>query len=319
MDITKLYYEMLRVRGVEEAIARLYAEQQMRCPVHLSIGQEAVAVGACAAVERSDFAFGGHRSHAHYLAKGGSLRAMFAEFYGRATGCCGGKGGSMHLVDTEAGFLGAVPIVGSTIPIAVGTAFASQLQGVPRVTLSFFGEGATEEGVFHESMNFASLRGLPVIFICENNFYSVYSPMSVRQPAHREVFQQAIGHGVEAHQADGNSVEDVFRLTKAAVDKARAGGGPTFLEFKTYRWREHCGPNFDNDIGYRPPEEFESWKVLCPLDRLRRRLIADQLLTEPAEATWKMSVEREIEDAVTFAKASPFPAPASMTEHLYAA
>ena len=244
---------------------------------------------------------------------------MFAELYGRATGCCGGKGGSMHLVDTEAGFLGAVPIVGSTIPIAVGTAFASQLQGVPRVTLSFFGEGATEEGVFHESMNFASLRGLPVLFICENNFYSVYSPMSVRQPAHREVFQQAIGHGVEAHQADGNSVEDVFRLTKAAVDKARAGGGPTFLEFKTYRWREHCGPNFDNDIGYRPPEEFESWKVLCPLDRLRRRLIADQLLTEPAEATWKMSVEREIEDAVTFAKASPFPAPASMTEHLYAA
>src|SRR5581483_333859 len=197
MDISKLYHQMLRIRAVEEAIAALYSEQQMRCPVHLSIGQEAVAAGSCAAVEQTDYAMSGHRSHAHYLAKGGSLRAMMAEIYGKAAGCCGGKGGSMHLVDLAAGFLGAVPIVGSTIPIAVGTAFASKARGESRVTLSFFGEGATEEGVFHESINFASLKKLPVVFVCENNFYSVYSPLSVRQPAQREVFQQAIGHGVE--------------------------------------------------------------------------------------------------------------------------
>ena len=319
MDISKLYHQMLRIRAVEEAIAALYSEQQMRCPVHLSIGQEAVAAGSCAAVEQTDYAMSGHRSHAHYLAKGGSLRAMMAEIYGKAAGCCGGKGGSMHLVDLAAGFLGAVPIVGSTIPIAVGTAFASKARGESRVTLSFFGEGATEEGVFHESINFASLKKLPVVFVCENNFYSVYSPLSVRQPAQREVFQQAIGHGVEAHQADGNSVEEVFRLTRNAVEKARAGDGPTFLEFKTYRWREHCGPSFDNHIGYRTPEEYESWKAQCPLDRTRRQLMAERPAAAAEEARWQAELAREIEEAVAFAKSSPFPPRSAMTEHLYAA
>lgn len=319
MDISKFYHQMLRIRAIEEAIAALYGEQQMRCPVHLSIGQEAVAVGSCAAVEPGDYAMSGHRSHAHYLAKGGSLRAMMAEIYGKATGCCGGKGGSMHLVDLAAGFLGAVPIVGSTIPIAVGTAFASQARGESRVTLSFFGEGATEEGVFHESINFASLKKLPVVFVCENNFYSVYSPLSVRQPAQREVFQQAIGHGVEAHQADGNSVEEVFRLTRAAVAKARAGDGPTFLEFKTYRWREHCGPGFDNHIGYRTPEEYESWKAQCPLDRARRQLLAERLLTAADEDRWQAEVAQEMAEAVAFAKSSPFPPRAAMVENLFAA
>jgi TPP-dependent pyruvate/acetoin dehydrogenase alpha subunit len=318
METTKLYHQMLRIRAIEEAIATLYAEQQMRCPVHLSIGQEAAAVGACAAVEKTDYAMSGHRSHAHYLAKGGSLRAMMAEIYGKATGCCGGKGGSMHLVDLEAGFLGAVPIVGSTIPIAVGTAFASQMRGESRVTLSFFGEGATEEGVFHESINFASLKKLPVVFVCENNLYSVYTPMSVRQPAHREVFQQANGHGVEAHQADGNSVEEVFRLTQSAVAKARAGGGPTFLELMTYRWREHCGPNYDNNIGYRTEQEYESWKAQCPLARLRTQLLAKKLMSEADETRWQAELAREIEDAVAFAKSSPFPPCSAMTEHLFA-
>src|SRR5882724_167878 len=318
METAKLYRQMLRIRAIEETIATLYAEQQMRCPVHLSIGQEAAAVGACAAVERTDYAMSGHRSHAHYLAKGGSLPAMMAEIYGKVTGCCGGNGGSMHLVDVAAGFLGAVPIVGSTIPIAVGTAFASQLRGESRVTLSFFGEGATEEGVFHESINFASLKKLPVVFVCENNLYSVYTPMSVRQPAHREVFQQAVGHGVEAHQADGNSVEEVFRLTQAAVAKARAGGGPTFLELKTYRWREHCGPNFDNNIGYRTEQEYESWKAQCPLVRLRPQLLAKKLMSEADEARWQAELAREIEDAVAFAKSSPFPPRSAMTEHLFA-
>jgi len=199
----RLLHSMVRIRLVEEAIAASYAGQQMRCPVHLSIGQEAVAAGVGAALRPEDQAMSGHRSHAHYLAKGGDLNAMIAEIYGKDTGCCRGRGGSMHLVDPAAGFMGAVPIVGSTIPIAVGLAFANRLLKRDRVTAAFFGEGATEEGVFHESANFASLHRLPIVFVCENNLYSVYSPMSVRQPAHREVFQLAAGHGIVAHQGDG--------------------------------------------------------------------------------------------------------------------
>ncbi|SDT94737.1 pyruvate dehydrogenase E1 component alpha subunit [Verrucomicrobium sp. GAS474] len=310
-----LYRRMVRIRRVEETIAELYAEQQMRCPVHLSIGQESVAVAAGAAVRQTDYAMSGHRSHAHYLAKGGNLRAMFAEMYGRETGCCSGRGGSMHLIDLDAGFLGAVPIVGSTIPIAVGTAFAIQRRKEDRVTLTFFGEGATEEGVFHESMNFASLHKLPIVFVCENNLYSVYSPMRVRQPAHREVFHQAQGHGVSALQADGNDLLGAHALMTEAVAKARAGQGPIFIEFLTYRWREHCGPGYDNHIGYRTEAEYLAWKEKCPVARMEREYGTAILLTTEEEA----ALRNEIEDAVAFAKASPFPNPETIARHLYAA
>ena len=317
MDELKLYREMLRIRLVEEAIATRYAEQQMRCPVHLSIGQEAVAVGVCAALGSQDYAMSGHRSHAHYLAKGGSLGAMLAEIYGKATGCCCGKGGSMHLVDLEAGFLGAVPIVGSTIPIATGTALTSQMLGEKRVTVAFFGEGATEEGVFHESANFASLRKLPIVFVCENNLYSVYTPMAPRQPANREVYGQARGHGIESYQADGNDVHAVRDLARNAVEKARGGEGPTFLEFKTYRWREHCGPNFDNDIGYRTEQEFEAWKRICPLVRVENILQVAGHLDEGKKAAIHEDIQIEIGDAFDFALGSPYPSPAMAAADLY--
>ncbi|MBI4331624.1 MAG: thiamine pyrophosphate-dependent dehydrogenase E1 component subunit alpha, partial [Chloroflexi bacterium] len=179
----KLYYAMLRIRLVEERIAELYPEQQMRCPVHLCTGQEAIAAGVSAHLTSDDYALSNHRSHGHYLAKGGDLKAMMAEIYGRVTGCSRGKGGSMHLVDLAAGFLGATPIVGSTIPMAVGAALATVMKGEKRVTVAYFGDAAVEEGVFHESLNFAALKRLPVVFVCENNFFSVYSPLSVRQPA----------------------------------------------------------------------------------------------------------------------------------------
>ena len=309
---------MLRIRLVEETIAQLYHEQEMRCPVHLSIGQEAVAVGACAAISRQDYAMSGHRSHAHYLAKGGSLPAMMAEIYGKVTGCCRGKGGSMHLIDRSAGFLGAVPIVGSTIPIAVGTALTAKMQGASTVSLAFFGEGATEEGVFHESMNFASLLKLPIVFVCENNLYSVYTPLSSRQPSHREVFAQAGAHGVEGHRADGNDLPTVYQYVREAVAKARRGEGPTFLEFETYRWREHCGPNFDNDIGYRSPEEYELWKTRCPLNRARQLLTTQGALEVEQEEQWRREITEEIQSAVQFAKASPFPAKETLTTHLFA-
>ncbi len=313
-----IYKTMLRIRMVEEKIAELYPEQEMRCPVHLCIGQEAVAAGVCANLSRNDYVMSGHRSHGHYLAKGGDLKAMMAELYGKATGCCQGKGGSMHLVDLSAGFLGATPIVASTIPIAVGVAFGSMMRGQQRVTVIFFGDAAVEEGVFHESINFAVLKRLPVIFVCENNLYSVYSPLSVRQPEGREIVELAKGHGVESYQGDGNDVTQVYKMAEKAIRRARQGGGPTFLEFKTYRWREHCGPYYDNDLGYRTESEFQEWKQRCPIENLKKNLLRDDILCNQDIEDMASELEAEIEDAIIFAKESPFPEEQHLLEHIYA-
>ena len=313
-----LFEMMLRIRMVEEKIAELYPEQEMRCPVHLCTGQEAIAAGVCANLSRNDYVLSGHRSHGHYLAKGGNLKAMMAELYGKVTGCSKGKGGSMHLVDLSVGFLGATPIVGSTIPIAVGTAFGSMMLNEQRVTVVFFGDAAVEEGVFHESINFAMLKKLPVLFVCENNLYSVYSPISVRQPEGREIFELAKGHGVESYQGDGNDVIQVYKLAEQAIGKARQGNSPTFLEFKTYRWREHCGPCYDHDLGYRPESEFQKWKQRCPIERLKERLLGDRVLCNQDIKRMKHKLEVEIEDAVAFAKESPFPEGQLLMEDIYA-
>jgi TPP-dependent pyruvate/acetoin dehydrogenase alpha subunit len=313
-----LCYQMLRIRMVEEKIAELYPEQEMRCPVHLCIGQEAVAAGVCGNLSRDDYVLSNHRSHGHYLARGGDLKAMMAELYGKVTGCSMGKGGSMHLVDLSVGFLGATPIVGGTIPIAVGAAFGALMRGEQRVTVTFFGDAAPEEGVFHESINFAALKKLPVIFVCENNLYSVYSPLSVRQFEGREIFGLAQGHGVESYQGDGNDVIEVYKLAERAIRKARQGGGPTFLEFKTYRWREHCGPYYDNDLGYRTESEFQEWRRRCPIETLKERLLGDGVLCNQDIDRMVSELEAEIEDAVVFAKESPFPEERLLLEHIYA-
>ncbi len=316
----KLLEGMERIRLIEEAIAAKYNEkpQKMRCPVHLSIGQEAVAAGVGLALRPDDLAMSGHRSHAHYLAKGGDLNAMIAEICGKETGCCRGRGGSMHLVDLKAGFVGAVPIVGSTIPIAVGLAFADLRLKRDRVTAAFFGEAATEEGVFHESVNFATLHKLPVVFVCENNLYSVYSPMSVRQPAHREVFSVAAGHGLASWQGDGNDAHAVYELMTEAADHARTGKGPVFLELKTYRWREHCGPNFDNNIGYRTEAEYEEWRVRDPLERLLREMFEAKIFDDSRRVNFVKSVQMEIAAAFAAADRAPFPDPSGLLDHVYA-
>jgi pyruvate dehydrogenase E1 component alpha subunit len=302
-----LHREILRIRLIEERIAAVYAEQEMRCPVHLSIGQEAPAAGVSAHLAPNDWVMSGHRSHAHYLAKGGDLKAMLAEMYGRVTGCTRGKGGSMHLIDLAAGFLGAVPIVGSTIPIAVGAAWGSRLRGETRLVVSYFGEGATEEGVFHEAVNFAALKKLAVLFVCENNYYSVYSPLSVRQPDNRQVHEMVKGHGIATWCGDGNDVEAVYAIAGQAAAHARSGAGPAFVELSTYRWREHCGPNYDHDIGYRTEAEFESWRERCPLARLERVLIDGGVLDDAEGARLKREIETEIDEAFAFARSSPFP------------
>lgn len=316
--LADFYRKMLRIRMVEEKIAALYPEQEMRCPVHLSIGQEAAAVGACAALTDKDFAMSGHRSHGHYLARGGDLKAMLAELYGRATGCCMGKGGSMHMIDIPAGFLGATPIVGSTVAIAVGAAFGAVMKHQKRVIIAFLGDAAVEEGVFHEAINFASLKKLPVVFVCENNLYSVYSPLSVRQPAGTKIIDLAKSHGVEAFQGDGNNVVDVFQMTNAAVRKARGGGGPTFLEFFTYRWREHCGHAYDDHLGYRSEKEVAQWKRRDPVGTFEKLLLKKRVLIPAHVAATTQEINAEIDEAVRFAKASPFPEKGMLMQHIYA-
>ena len=207
MNTLDLYKSMLRIRMVEESIAHKYSEQKMRCPTHLSIGQEAIAVGVCSNLNKEDLVLSTHRAHAHYLAKGGDLRAMLAEIYGKVTGCSKGMGGSMHLIDKSAGFMGSTAIVGNTIPVAVGLAFSMNYRKRDSISCVFFGDGATEEGSFYESLNFAILHQLPVLFICENNLYSVYSSLDVRQPNDRKIFELAKSFGLETHHGDGNSVE----------------------------------------------------------------------------------------------------------------
>lgn len=316
-DPLNLLHAMLRIRRVEEAIASRYHEQEMRCPVHLCIGQEAIAAGVCAAMGPGDRVFSNHRAHGHYLAKGGDLNAMIAELYGRATGCCGGRGGSMHLIDLGAGFMGATPIVGGTVPLAVGSAWASSLRQDGKVTVVFFGDGCFEEGVMHESMNFAALHQLPVVFVCENNGLSVYTPRKQRQPS-RPIHRVAEAHGVTAVAGNGNDAEEVLALARKAVDHARQGLGPQFLELSTYRWREHCGPDFDDGLHYRPKSEIDAGLEDCPIARLRRMLES----SDPGlcEAIDRMEIEigHEIDAAFAFALASDHPVPTGAGEKIYA-
>lgn len=316
-ELTDLYRVMLRIRRVEEALAHRYAEQQMRCPMHLCIGQEAIAAGVCAALRVDDVVYSNHRAHGHYLAKGGDLNAMVAELYGRATGCCGGRGGSMHLIDQRVGFLGATPIVGGTVPLAVGAAWAARLRGEDRVGVTFFGDGCFEEGVVHESMNFATLHRLPVLFVCENNNFSVYTPLEERQPA-RPIHAVAQAHGMSTWTGDGNDVEAVALIAREAAARARAGEGPQFLEFDTYRWREHCGPNFDDELNYRSAEEITAGKERCPVARTRSRLDREYRVSQERLDAMERDIAREIDAAFRFALESPLPRPADAATMIYA-
>ena len=304
----RLLRYMHRIRMVEEEIAARYAEGKMRCPTHLSTGQEGVPAALAECLLPTDFAVSTHRGHAHYLAKGGNLKAMIAEIYGKVTGCSRGKGGSMHLIDVDAGFMGTSAIVGNSIPIGVGLALSAQHRETDQVSCVYFGDGATEEGVYYESLNFAAVRKLPVLFVCENNLYSVYSPLAVRQPPGRCIATVASSMGLKTIKGDGNDVLAVHDDCSRAIADIRTGGGPWLVEYSVYRWREHCGPNFDNDIGYRSVEEYEDWRRREPIGLLRAKL--SSVVAELAELERQMVSElrREIDEAFQFAEASPFPA-----------
>lgn len=308
---------MLRIRLIEEALAERYADQEMRCPMHLCIGQEAIAAGVCAALRPDDVMFSNHRAHGHYLAKGGDLDAMVAELYGRSTGCCGGRGGSMHVIDQSVGFMGATPIVGGTIPLAVGAAWAASLKGEDKVSVVFFGDGCFEEGVVHESLNFAALHKLPILFVCENNSFSVYTRLEERQPR-RPIHVIAQAHGWGAWHSDGNDVEAVNAIAIEAVDQVRAGNGPQFLEFDTYRWREHCGPNFDDELNYRNEHEITAGKAGDPLLRSHSKLLQEGAVTEQDLDKLNEEISGEIERAFEFALSSPLPTYADGAGKVYA-
>ncbi len=314
----QLLFSMKRIRCVEETIAARYAEQKMRCPTHLSTGQEAVAAAVGAVLRRDDLAVSGHRAHAHYLAKGGSLSAMIAEIYGKATGCAGGIGGSMHLVDEAAGFVGSTAIVAGTVPVGVGLAYAMKLKRTDQVSCVFMGDAVAEAGVFFESVNLAVLKQLPVLFICENNLYSVYSSLAVRQPQGREIHRVAAAMGLASAHGDGNDALAVYQMVEEGARAIRAGGGPRFYEFATYRWREHCGPLYDNDIGYRSEAEFETWKTREPIARLERALLGDRTLTRADVAAMDRDIAQEVKQAFSFAESSPYPAAEAAAAHVYA-
>ncbi len=317
VEQSQLFHSMLRIRRIEEALARKYAEQEMRCPIHLCVGQEAIAVGVCAALNQTDLVFSNHRAHGHYLAKGGGLAELVAEVYGRETGCCGGRGGSMHLIDLSVGFMGSTPIVGGTVPLAVGAAWAATLKRNRQVTVSFFGDGCFEEGVVHESLNFAALHKIPVVFVCENNDFSVYTRRTERQPD-RPMFEIAQAHGVEAATGNGNDVEEVFNIATTAIDKARCGLGPQFLEFRTYRWREHCGPNFDDDLRYRLPLEIEAGLNACPIAHYRSKLTKANGLSGLDIDRYELEIQAEIEVAFNFALSSRRPGIEDANRKVYA-
>ncbi len=306
---------MYRIRSVEEEISNRYKEGKMRCPTHLSIGQEAVPAAFSEIVKKNDFAISSHRGHAHYLAKGGNLKSMIAEIYGKKTGCSKGKGGSMHLCDLSVNFMGTSAIVGNSIPIGTGLGLSAKLKKTDQISFVFLGDGATEEGVFFESINFAEVKKLPVVFICENNLYSVYSPLSVRQPKKRSIAKMVKSMGLNVISCDGNDIIKIYNTIKKATNETRNGNGPYFLEFFTYRWREHCGPNFDNHIGYRTPAEFEKWKKKDPIKKLLKKIQSKNLKKIKNIQT---KTRKEILSAFKFAEESPFPKQSSAYKGVYA-
>ena len=302
----EILYKMLRIRMIEEEIAKRYSQGRMRCPTHLSIGQEAVAVMVCEYFNQKDLMVSTHRGHAHYLAKGGDLKRLIAELHGKVTGATCGRGGSMNLSDLQVGYVASTAIVGNTVPIGVGLAFSQQLKKDKHISCIFLGDAAVEEGVVYESLNFAVLKKLPVIFVCENNLYSVNTPIHLRQPADRRIYEMVQGIGAKAKQFDGNDVVACFRAIGDVIHDLRQNGGVWFLEFQTYRYKIHCGPEDDDGLD-RPSEELAYWLARDPIFLLQKDLIGSELISIEEISVWQTEIREEIDLAFDFAENSAFP------------
>ncbi|MCR4398900.1 MAG: thiamine pyrophosphate-dependent dehydrogenase E1 component subunit alpha [Firmicutes bacterium] len=305
--------KMLRIREFEELADQLFAQKKVQGTTHLYVGEEAVAVGACAAIGPTDLITSTHRGHGHCIAKGADLRKMMAELLGKATGYCKGKGGSLHIADVPSGNLGANGIVGGGIALAVGAALSSHMRRSGQVVLCFFGDGAANQGVFHESLNLAAIWKLPVVFICENNAYAMSTPVA-KAFCVNDIAVRAVSYGMPGETVDGNDVIAVFKAVSRAVERARGGGGPSLVECKTYRWKGHSKGDARK---YRTREEEQQWRERCPIKRFLDVLTACGIVTEQQAAAEREKARRELEDALDFAHESPFPDPSEVATDVY--
>ena len=304
LDVIDLLRRMWLIRAFEEKVSALYAERQIVGLLHLGIGQEAVAVGACSWLRNDDHVFGGHRSHGHAIAKGADINRLMAEIAGRATGYCGGKGGSMHIVAKEAGFITATGVVSGTIPLALGAAFAAKEKKKGQVAVVFFGDGAGQAGPFHESLNIASLWQLPVIFICENNGYAEFTPLSTHTKVER-LAQHAKTYAIPASTVDGNDLFAVREAMRRAVEKCRAGKGPVFVECLTHRLRGH----YEGDPAkYRELSQLAEWKRQDPIARVSRALKSKKTISDKKLESIESEAREQVEKAAEFSLSSPWPA-----------
>lgn len=313
-----LYETMLKIRYFEERVAEVYARGLMPGLAHLYTGQEAVAAGVCAALDPGDYITSTHRGHGHCIAKGGDMRLMMAEIFGRATGYCRGKGGSMHIADPSLGILGANGVVGGGIPIAVGAALAIKMSGWGKVVVCFFGDDASNQGSFHEAANLAGLWKLPVVFVVENNLYGISVHQSRHQPI-TDIATRAASYGFPGVVVDGNDVIAVFEAASPAVAAARSGEGPVLLECKTYRWRGHHEGDPQQGILYRSREEIQEWMERCPIKRLETHLLGAGYITEEEIKRVKERVARLVDEAQEYAENSPWPEVREALEDVYAA
>ena len=305
---------MTKIRIFEERVVELFAANKLPGFIHLYIGEEAVATGVCAALHKTDYITSTHRGHGHIISKGGDLKLMMAELYGKKTGYCKGKGGSMHIADLDLGILGANGIVGGGIPQATGAALAAQYQGKDFVAASFFGDGAANQGTFHEALNIASIWKLPVLFIVENNLYGEFTHQS-KHMAIENIADRAAAYGMPGVSVNGNDVLAVYEAASEAVKRAREGKGPTLIECKTYRHRGH----FEGDPGnYRDEKEVQEWKAKDPIPLFEKKLLEMKVVTQGEIEKIKRSIEEELAEAVRFAEDSPFPEPGEVTEDVYA-
>jgi TPP-dependent pyruvate/acetoin dehydrogenase alpha subunit len=318
--LLKMYRTMQTIRQFEERLRELFKDGKVPGFVHVSIGEEASATGACATLTDKDYITSTHRGHGHLLAKGGKLRPMMAELFGKKTGYCKGKGGSMHIADFSIGILGANGIVGAGLPIATGAALAAKIRGSNEVAVCFFGDGASNEGVFHESLNIASSWKLPVVYVCENNLYGEFTA-GKDVTSVKDIADRARGHDMPGVIVNGNDVVEVYETTLQAVERARRGEGPTLIECKTYRWEGHVVGEeaFLGKRAYRPQDEIEEWKKRCPLISFEKRFTANNMVTQAELDAVKAEVKSAIEDAVQFAVDSPLPAPEEALEDMFSA
>jgi TPP-dependent pyruvate/acetoin dehydrogenase alpha subunit len=313
----KLFYEILRIRRIEEMISKKYQEMKMRCPVHLSIGQEAIAVGISALLSKRDQVVSNHRSHAHYISKGGNLKRMISEIYGKKDGCNSGRGGSMNLIDKDVNFMLSLPIVGSTIPLGVGLSFEKKIRNKKELVIIYLGDAATEQGIFYESLNFAKLQNLKCLFVIENNFYSVYTNIKDRRgSSNLDELENILK--IKTYREDGNKVLSIMKTADSAINYVKMNSKPAIVIMNTFRYLEHCGPNNDDNLDYREKKEIEFWNKKCPLMNIKELLLKENILDHLKILKYEKKIEKELKEIFNQVELSNFPSSRSSFDNVYA-